>query len=184
MPSDSSKNLLLFHFIVLLFGFTSVLGALISISALPLVIYRMGLAAFGLALYFLVFHPNYFYLPRHLWSKVFLGGIIIGAHWVTFFYAIKIAGVSIALSMMATGALITAILDPIISGRKLLGYELIFGSLTSVGIGLIYQAEFKHIEGISIALFSALLSSLFTILNAKMVKTGRPITLSFYELFV
>ena len=54
--------------------------------------------------------------------------------------------------MMATGALITAILDPIISGRKLLGYELIFGSLTSVGIGLIYQAEFKHIEGISIAL--------------------------------
>ena len=57
---------------------------------------------------------------------MFLGGIIIGAHWVTFFYAIKIAGVSIALSMMATGALITAILDPIISGRKLLGYELIF----------------------------------------------------------
>ena len=90
---------MLFHFIVLLFGFTSVLGALISISALPLVIYRMGLAAFGLALYFLVFHPNYFYLPRHLWSKVFLGGIIIGAHWVTFFYAIKIAGVSIALSL-------------------------------------------------------------------------------------
>ncbi len=44
-----------------------------------------------------------------------------------FFYAIKIAGVSLALSMMATGALITALLDPILSKRRLLGYELLFG---------------------------------------------------------
>jgi uncharacterized membrane protein len=67
-----------------------------------------------LALFFLIFHPNYFYLPKQLWGEVILGGIVIGVHWVTFFYAIKIAGVSLALSMMATGALITAILDPII----------------------------------------------------------------------
>ena len=184
MQSVRSKNLLLFHFIVLLFGLTSVLGALISISAVSLVIYRMGLASFGLAIYFLLFHPSYFHLPKSLWSSVVLGGLVIGFHWITFFYAIKIAGVSLALSMMATGALITAILDPIINRRKLLGYELIFGGLTSIGIGLIYQAEFEHIEGISIALLSALLSSLFTIINGKMVKIARPITLSFYELLV
>ncbi len=184
MQRDRSKNLLLFHFIVLLFGSTSVLGALISISALPLVIYRMGLAAIGLAIYFLLFHPNYFFLSKMLWGKVVLGGIIIGVHWVTFFFAIKIAGVSLALSMMATGALITAILDPLINRRKLLGYELIFGGLTTIGIGIIYQAEFEHIEGISIALLSAFLSSLFTIINSEMVIKARPITLSFYELVI
>ena len=184
MQSVRSKNLLLFHFIVLLFGLTSVLGALISISSVPLVIYRMGLASLGLAIYFLLFHPSYFHLPKSLWRRVVLCGLVLGFHWITFFYAIKIAGVSLALSMMATGALITAILDPIINRRKLLGYELIFGGLTSIGIGLIYQAEFEHIEGISIALLSALLSSLFTIINGKMVKIARPITLSFYELLV
>jgi len=184
MRRNRKKNLLLFHFIVFLFGFTAVLGDLISISALPLVIYRMGLASFGLAIFFIFFYPNYFQLSKELWGKVTLGGTIIVLHWFTFFHAIKIAGVSLALSMMATGALITAILDPIFNYRKFLLYELIFGSLTAVGIGLIYQAEFEQIKGISIALLSAFLSSLFTILNGKMVKHARPITLSFYQLLV
>ena len=184
MRSDRSKSLIIYHFLVVIFGFTSVLGALISIKALPLVIYRMLIAWTGLAVYFLIFNPNYFRLHFSILGKVFLGGIIIGSHWVTFFYAIKVAGVSLALSMMATGALITALLDPIFSKRKLLTYEVLFGGLTALGIVIIYNAEFDHYIGISIALLSALLSSLFTMLNRHMVKTTRPITLSFYELFV
>ena len=174
----------MYHFIVFLFGFTSVLGAIISLAALPLVVYRMLIAAAGLAVFFLLFHLSYFRLARPLWGKVILGGILIGTHWVTFFYAIKIAGVSLALSMMATGALITAFIDPLISKRKLLGYEVFFGGITALGIAIIYQAEFEHLKGISIALLSALLSSLFTILNGKMVQKARAITLSFYELLV
>ena len=184
MRSDRSKNLLIFHFLVFIFGFASVLGALISVKALPLVIYRMVIASLGLAVFFALFHPTYFRLNRAMWGKVFLGGIIIGTHWVTFFYAIKVAGVSLALSMMATGALITALLDPIFSRRKLLGYEVFFGVLTAVGIGIIYQAEFDHLIGISVALLSAFLSALFTMLNGHMVKSARPITLSFYELVI
>lgn len=184
MPSDKRNHLLLYHFIVLLFGFTSVLGALISLAALPLVVYRMLIAAAGLGVFFLLFHRSYFHLDPALWAKVVLGGILIGSHWVTFFYAIKIAGVSLALSMMATGALITAFIDPLISKRKLLGYEVFFGGITAFGIALIYQAELEHLKGISIALLSALLSSLFTILNGKMVQEARAITLSFYELSI
>lgn len=184
MQNVKRNNLILYHFIVFLYGFTSVTGALISLAALPLVVYRMLIAAAGLAMFFLFFHLSYFRLARPLWGKVVLGGILIGTHWVTFFYAIKIAGVSLALSMMATGALITAFIDPLISKRKLLGYEVFFGGITALGIAIIYQAEFEHLKGISIALLSAFLSSLFTILNGKMVQEARAITLSFYELLV
>ena len=184
MQNVRRNNLILYHFIVFLYGFTSVTGALISLAALPLVVYRMLIAEAGLALFFLFFHLSYFRLARPLWGKVVLGGILIGTHWVTFFYAIKIAGVSLALSMMATGALITAFIDPLISKRKLLGYEVFFGGITALGIAIIYQAEFEHLKGISIALLSAFLSSLFTILNGKMVQEARAITLSFYELLV
>jgi len=184
MQNVKRNNLVLYHFIVFLYGFTSVTGVLISLAALPLVVYRMLIAAVGLALFFLLFHLSYFRLARPLWGKVVLGGILIGTHWVTFFYAIKIAGVSLALSMMATGALITAFIDPLISKRKLLGYEVFFGGITALGIAIIYQAEFEHLKGISIALLSAFLSSLFTILNGKMVQEARAITLSFYELLV
>lgn len=173
-----------YHLIVFIFGFSSVMGALCSLDAIPLVVYRMLLASLGLAVYFAIFQPTYFRLERSLWVKVILGGVIIGVHWVTFFHAVKVAGVSLTLSMMATGAFITAMIEPLINKRKILGYELLFGGLIAVGVGMIFQAEYEHLYGISIALLSAFLSSVFTILNTQLVKQGKAITLSFYELLV
>ena len=184
MQSDRSKSLLLYHFVVVIFGFSSVLGALISLDAIPLVIYRMGLAALGLAIYFILYNPKYFILKTSMWSSVFMGGVIIAIHWATFFYAIKIAGVSLTLSMMATGAFMTAMLEPILIKRKVLVYEIFFGGFTALGVGLIFNAEFEEFQIILIALFSAFLSALFTILNNQMVKKAHPITLSFYELLI
>ena len=91
MLNDRKKNLLLYHFIVFLYGFTSILGVLISLKALPIVIYRMLVGAIGLAIFFLITNPAYFWIDKKFFKKVFLSGIIIGAHWVTFFYAIKIS---------------------------------------------------------------------------------------------
>ncbi len=184
MQDVRTKNIIHFHFIVFIFGFSSVLGALCSLEALPLVIYRMALAFLGLGVYFAIFKPSFFKLNRALWPYVLVGGLVIGVHWVTFFHAIKVAGVSLTLSMMATGAFITAMLEPLVNKRKILAYELLFGGLIAFGVGLIFKAEYEHLYGISIALISAFLSSVFTILNARMVQQGRAITLSFYELVV
>lgn len=179
-----TKSLIHYHLIVFIFGFSSIMGALCSLDAIPLVVYRMTLASLGLAVYFAIKHPTYFKLEKTLWVKVSLGGLIIGVHWVTFFHAIKVAGVSLTLSMMAAGAFITAMIEPLINKRKILGYELLFGGLIAVGVGMIFQAEYEYLYGISIALLSAFLSSVFTILNTQLVKRGRAITLSFYELSV
>ncbi|NDG46063.1 MAG: DMT family transporter [Flavobacteriia bacterium] len=184
MQDVRTKNIIHFHFIVFIFGFSSVLGALCSLEALPLVIYRMALAFLGLGVYFAIFKPSFFKLNRALWPYVLVGGLVIGVHWVTFFHAIKVAGVSLTLSMMATGAFITAMLEPLINKRKILAYELLFGGLIAFGVGLIFKAEYEYLYGISIALISAFLSSVFTILNARMVQQARAITLSFYELVV
>ena len=184
MQDARTKSLIHYHLIVFIFGFSPILGALCSLNAIPLVVYRMTLASLGLAVYFAIIHPTYFKLEKTLWLKVILGGLIIGVHWVTFFHAIKVAGVSLTLSMMATGAFITAMIEPLINKRKILGYELLFGGLIAVGVGIIFHAEYEHLYGIGIALLSAFLSSVFTILNTQLVKRGRAITLSFYELSV
>jgi len=184
MLNVRNKSLIHYHFIVFIFGFSSVLGALCSLDALPLVVYRMLLACLGLAVFFGLFHPNYFILSKGLWPKVILGGLIIGVHWVTFFHAIKVAGVSLTLSMMATGAFITAMLEPLINKRKISLYELLFGGFIVFGVGIIFQAEYEHLYGISVALISAFLSAVFTILNTQLVSQARPITLSFYELLI
>ena len=158
MLNVREKNLILYHFIVFLYGFTSILGALISLEALPIVIYRMLIGALGLAIFFLIINPTYFRIDKKVFKKVFFSGIIIGAHWVTFFYAIKISTISITLSMMSAGALITAFVDPVYNRKKISPYEIFFGCITIVGVILIYSAEFEHLIGITIALFVSKLS--------------------------
>ena len=86
--------------------------------------------------------------------------------------------------MMSAGALITAFIDPVYNRKKISFYEIFFGCITIIGVIVIYRAEFEHLIGIIIALFSAFLSSLFTILNRSLVKKNNFITLSFYELLI
>lgn len=181
MPKDNLRSYLHLHLIVFIWGFTAVLGKLITIEALPLVWFRMLLAA--------VLILGYLYLKGielRLGLKPILiliaAGIIIALHWVTFFMAIKVSNVSIALATMSTGALFTAVLEPIWYGRKIIGYELLFGILVILGLYLIYSDNTEFGYGMLLALLSALLGAIFTLINGQLVKVHRPATISFYEL--
>ncbi len=184
MQDARTKSLLHYHLIVFIFGFTSILGALISIDAIPLVWCRMLIASLSLAVFFIFFNKKNFRLPKSLIGGVVFAGLVIALHWITFFHAIKIAGVSLTLSMMSMGAFITAILEPLFFKRKFFLYEFLFGSMAAFGVLLIFDAEFQYINGILIALFSAFLSAVFTLINGKIVHKAPSITLSFYELLV
>lgn len=112
------------------------------------------------------------------------GGLMIGVHWITFFYAIKIAGVSLTLSMMASGAFLTALLEPLFYRRKIVLYELFFGAIALLGLLLIFNAEFDKLYGILIALLSAVLSVFFTLINGKLAQRLPASTVTFYELTI
>ena len=183
MQNNRGKNILQLHFIVFIFGFTSVLGALISISALPITIYRMGIASFFLAFFIFFFDKNKFKLRKGLIIKILICGLIIALHWITFFYAIKISNVSITVSMMSSAAFLTSLIEPLFFKKKFLLYELILGILSLFGVSIIFNAEIKYIDGLIVALISSVLVSVFTILNSRIVINNSSITISFYELF-
>tara|TARA_Y100000768_G_scaffold220905_1_gene166543 strand:+ start:482 stop:1375 length:894 start_codon:yes stop_codon:yes gene_type:complete len=184
MQDNRGKNILQLHFIVFVFGFTSVLGALISISALPLTIYRMGIASLFLALFIFFYDINKFKLKKHTVIKILICGVIIALHWITFFYAIKISNVSITVSMMSSAAFLTSLIEPLFFKKKFLLYELILGVLSLFGVFIIFNAELKYIHGLIVALISSILVSVFTLLNSRIVVNNSSITISFYELFV
>ncbi len=184
MQNNRGKNILQLHFIVFIFGFKSVLGALISISALPITIYRMGIASFFLALFIFFYDKNKFKLRKGLIIKILICGLIIALHWITFFYAIKISNVSITVSMMSSAAFLTSLIEPLFFKKKFLLYELILGILSLFGVSIIFSAEIKYIDGLIVALISSVLVSVFTILNSKIVIKNSSITISFYELFI
>ena len=181
MQKDRLSNLLHLHFIVFIYGFTAILGKLISLDSLSLVWYRMGSASLFILGYILLSK-----FKLRVTTKTFMwltfAGIVVALHWVTFFLAIKVSTVSVALAMMSTGAFFTALLEPILYKRKVISYEVLFGLLVMVGLYLIFRVEPSYSYGIVIALISAFLAALFSIVNAQLVKENKPSIISFYEL--
>ncbi|WP_034924920.1 DMT family transporter [Gillisia sp. CAL575] len=181
MPNDKLRSYLHFHVIVFIWGFTAVLGALISLDAVPLVWYRM-LIAIGFIFLYIKWKKRDLKLTRRKLVVLIIAGMVIALHWLTFFGAIKVSNVSITLALLSTGAFFTSILEPIFYKRKFVGYEILFGLLVIVGLYIIFQVETKYTLGIVLGLISAFLSAVFTLINGKLIKDTAPSVISFYEL--
>jgi len=181
MLSDNTKSYAHLHLIVFIWGFTAVLGALISLDALPLVWFRM-LFAVGFIGIYIYFKKLSLKIPFKTKIQLVMAGLIIALHWFTFFYAIKISNVSITLACLSTGALFASLLEPLLYGKKIVWYEVFFGLMVVVGLYIIFDVEGHYYMGIIVALTSAFLSALFAIINSKFVKVIEPTIISFYEL--
>ena len=120
MQGSNLKYYIHLHLIVFIWGFTAILGKLISIDAIPLVWFRMSLASLFIAFYF-IYKKKSFKLDKKTLIKFFLSGILIALHWITFFKAIKVSNVSVALVTMSTGAFFTSFIEPYFFKRKIKG---------------------------------------------------------------
>lgn len=181
MQENKIKNYLLLHLIVFIWGFTAILGALISVDAIPLVWYRMLLAVIFIAIYF-VWKKKSFTIDKKAVIKFTISGIIIAVHWITFFKAIKVANVSVALVVLSTGAFFTSLIEPFFFKRKIKLLEIILGLVVIAGLYIMFNFQTHYFEGIVYALVAAFLSALFAVLNGLFVKEYEPDTISFWQM--
>jgi drug/metabolite transporter (DMT)-like permease len=180
MRNDNLKSYLSLHFIVFIWGFTAILGALITIQADFLVWYRMFFAAVFIAVFLGIKKKSFQVAPKSL-IKFIIVGLLIALHWIFFFEAIKVSTVSITLSVFSLGAFFASLLEPIFYGRKVLWYEVFFGLVIIAGLGLIMQVEINYWNGMLLALVSIILGVLFTLMNGKLIADHDPSVISFYE---
>jgi len=180
MQNGKLGSYLSLHLIVFIWGFTAVLGALISISADALVWYRMLLAAVFLVL-FIVFKKKSFSVPPKELFKLIFVGFLIAIHWIFFFKAIHVSNVSITLAVFSLGAFFASLLEPLFYGRKVLWYEVFFGLVIIAGLGIILQVEMNYFEGMMYALASVIVGVLFTLINGKLTDRHESSVITFYE---
>lgn len=176
-----TRNHYLLHFIVFIWGFTGILGKLISLGSFQLTWYRTFLAAAGILIYLLFTKKSL----RTDWKGLlrFAGvGSIIALHWITFYQAIKVSNVSVALACFSCGALFAAFIEPFFYKRRILLYEVLFGCVVIVCLILISNVETKYTAGILLSIVAAFTSALFGVMNGKLGKTYEPGLISFYEL--
>jgi len=180
MQNDKFKSYLNLHLIVFIWGFTAILGALITITADAIVWYRMLLAAVFLSA-FILFKKKSFKIPLKSFVKLIFVGLLIALHWITFFHAIHVSNVSITLSIFSLGAFFASLLEPLFYGRKVLWYEVFFGLIIIAGLGLIMKVEVSYLGGMIYALISIILGVLFTLMNGKLIENHDSAVISFYE---
>jgi drug/metabolite transporter (DMT)-like permease len=177
----SYKDFLMLHFIVLIWGFTAILGLLITIPSLELVFYRTLIATVLLGAVFWYKKTPIDLRGKELW-KVLGTGFIISLHWLLFFWAARVSTASVCLAGMATTSLWTAFIEPLVNRKKINGFEIFLGLLVISGLYVIFRFEFDYWLGLLMAVGSALLSAIFTVINGRLTKRHHPYVLTFYEM--
>ena len=170
------------HIVVILWGFTAILGKLIDLNSPVLVFYRVGASALILAIMIRLLKiktaDN-----RSSQFKMIANGILLGTHWTLFFLAVKIANVSVCMIGMATTSLWTAILEPlIIKNRSFRRYEFGLGAIMIAAIILITGGDFNYYLGLMIAIISAGIGTLFSIINSQFTKNHHHYTIAYYQM--
>lgn len=180
MPKDRLKSYFNLHLIVFIWGFTAILGAMITIAADVIVWYRMLLASLFLAV-FIFFRRKSFCIPWQSMLQLAFVGLLIALHWIFFFHAIHISNVSITLSVFSLGAFLASLLEPLFYSRKVLWYEVFFGLIIVAALSIIMRVELAYFEGMLFALVSILLGVLFTLFNGKLIQKHDSAVITFYE---
>jgi len=179
--TDTRRSYLILHFVIFLWGFTAILGQLISISALPLVFYRLVITCLSL-LVFRGLVPNIRVISTRTKWKLLGIGIIVTLHWIAFYGSIKLSSITVALACLATTSFFTSIIEPIVVRRKIDLLEVGLGILVIPGIFLIYYFTNASLIALIVGLFSALMAAIFPVLNSKFVKEIDAKAITFLEL--
>ncbi|MEP1087491.1 DMT family transporter [Algoriphagus sp.] len=175
------KDYLMLHLIVLIWGFTAILGLLISLPAIELVFYRTLIASVGVAGLFLLKKKNLL-MPFPDMMKVTGVGFVIALHWILFFWSARVSTASVCLAGMATTSLWTAFVEPLFNRTKIKWYEVGLGLMVISGLLVIFSFESGYWLGISMALGSAFLGAVFSVLNGKLAHKHNPYQITFYEM--
>ncbi|MCX7055194.1 MAG: DMT family transporter [Proteobacteria bacterium] len=176
------KALLQIHLCVVIWGFTAILGKLITLPAFALVWWRMFLVVAALAVL-----PAFWRGVRRMSLRtigIFAGiGVVVALHWVSFYGAIKLANASVAATCMGVAPIIMSVVEPWITNKRFDPRELLIGVAAIPGVMLVVGGTPQGMRlGIAVGVLSALLVAVFGSLNKRYVELGEPMAVTGLEL--
>lgn len=167
----------------MLWGFTAILGKMITLPAQALVVWRMALVCVFLALLPKVWRGIAVLQPKLILTYAGIG-VIVALHWLTFYGAIKLSNASVAVSCLGLGSIFAALIEPLLTEKTWNKTELWLGILAVPGVVLLVGGvPLSMHTGIVVGVISAFLTSLFAVLNKRYVHDAEPESVTFIEMF-
>ena len=174
----------LMHLTVFVWGFTAILGKLISISAVPLVWYRVLVVVLVMPA-IIAWRRLPFRVPGGVARRFALVGFFVAAHWLLFYGGIKYAGVPVSVLCLSTTTFFTALIEPLVFKRRADVRELLVGFGVMLGVSFLVKLE-THADslGLAMGLGSALFSAAFGALNGRLARECAGEVMTFWELLL
>lgn len=169
------------HFIVFLWGFSAILGKLVTIPAVEMVLYRTLLATLGMGIVILAAKGT-FHVTRIEFFKLVLIGFMVALHWVAFFGSARVANVSVSLVGFATNSLWAALLEPWFNRSRVKKFELLLGLVVLFGLYIIFSFNFQYKLGLFFGIAAGFTAALFSVFNSNLVRRIPAFTITLYEM--
>jgi drug/metabolite transporter (DMT)-like permease len=182
--SASARSLLQVHLAVLLFGLPGLFGKILALSPLVIVFGRVALAflALGMA-------SAWWRIPLRPRSRgglpAFVGlGMLLAVHSTTFFQAVQVSSVAVALIAFSTFPVFVAVLEPLFSGERLRGTDAVLAAVALSGVSILvptFHAGDRTTQGVLWGVISGLSFALLSLLNRRYVRQHSGILLALYQ---
>jgi drug/metabolite transporter (DMT)-like permease len=177
----SIQDYIKLHFLVFLWGFTAILGKLITIPAMEMVFFRTLLAAAGMA-FLLIITQKKFRVSGADAMILLSTGSIVAIHWLTFFASGRVSNPSTSLVGFATCSLWTALIEPLVKRQKIQKLEVGLGIVVIAGLYVIFTTNFQYPLGLLLGIASGFTIAIFAVINSQLVKRMDAYTITFCEM--
>ena len=180
--SSHTRAFLQIHFCVVLWGFTAILGKLISLAALPLVWWRMVLVCGALLLVQRFWLGLRTLSPRLAMTYAGIG-VVVALHWLTFYASIKLSNASVAATCMALTPVFISFVEPVLARRRFDASELLFGLAVIPGVMLVVGGTPDGMRlGIAVGALSAFFVAIFASLNKRFIAQSEVLSVTGLEM--
>ena len=187
MKNNHLKHIFELVLATLFISTSGVLGKYIDMPPTIIVWWRSSLAMVFIYLYCRHKKINLKINSRKDFLIFLLGAVFMAAHWITYFYALKLSNVALGILSLYTFPVITALLEPVFIKTKFNPTHIVLGGIVLLGIYILapeFDLESSHIMGIILGLISALCYSLRILLMKQQVTKYNGTMLMFYQVLM
>ncbi|NND89016.1 MAG: EamA family transporter [Flavobacteriaceae bacterium] len=187
MKNEHLQHLLQLGFASFCISTSSVLGRYIDMPSPVTIWWRSALALIALYIFCRIQKIDLRLPKRKDLGSFLIGGIFLGAHWVTYFYALKMSNVAIGVLSLYTFPVITALLEPLFIKTKFNPIHLILGIMVLIGIYILvpeFDFENSYVQGALLGVCSAILYAIRSLLLKRHIANYNSTMLMWYQLLI
>lgn len=187
MKNNHLKHIIELLLATLFISTSGVLGKYIDMPPIVIVWWRSSLAVLFIYGYCRFKKIDLKIHSRKDFFIFVLGALFMAAHWITYFYALKLSNVALGMLSLYTFPVITALLEPVFIKTKFNPIHIVLGGIVLLGVYILapeFNLESSHVQGILLGLISALCYSLRILIMKQQVAVYNGSMLMFYQVLM